>query len=231
MCPRQCFSSAALLGALAVGTAQATIVTYSSRAAFDAASGATTMQDFNAVPVGTSFLNKTFDLGDFSVSRPGELNGFGQFDGGSGAFNVNGTTYGEVNDRAAPGVNDEVVFTFASAIFAFGLDAFALNDVLVDGNKARTFADADGMSVPLSTQVGQDRRFFGFTSDVAFTTVHFVGTGQNDNWGFDDLTYSARSSVPEPGSLALAGLGLAAAAATRRRKAARAGAATANSHA
>jgi hypothetical protein len=53
---------------------------------------------------------------------------------------------------------------------------------------------------------------------VAFTSASLVfdnGAGENDGWGIDGVTLA---KVPEPGTLALLGLGLAGLSIARRRK-------------
>jgi hypothetical protein len=60
--------------------------------------------------------------------------------------------------------------------------------------------------------------YFSLFSDVAFTSASLVfdnGAGENDGWGIDGVTLA---KVPEPGTLALLGLGLAGLSIARRRK-------------
>ena len=170
----------------------ATITTYDNRAAFDAAVGPTTLEDFNSQALGTSFLDVALDLGDFSVER--------ETSGGAdeGRMQVgfpcqfDGTICGEVTTRSS----QDLVFTFLDPIFAFGLDVYALNDE----NVLRTLVEADGTNVPVTVEGDPTARFFGFSSDTAFTEVRFVGV-VGDGWAFDNLAYASPPSViPTPAS-------------------------------
>jgi len=195
---------------IAAGSAPAaTITTYSTRAAFDLAVAPTTLEDLNSQTPSVSFIGTALDLGPFEVLLTGSDVFFGEIEAGTGPNNIDGTTYGNVLTSDSWG---DVVFTFDSAITAFGLDVDAWNDYFI-----RTTVKADGTNVPVTAQVGVGSRFFGFSSDVSFTEVRFVG-GNGDGWGFDNIAFTD-TSVPEPSSLVLwAGLGVMGLIGARRRK-------------
>ena len=174
----------------------AIITTYTTRADFDLAVGPTTLEDLNALPLGTSFVGFPLDLGAFSLLRT-VLGEPGQIQIAGLPFNIDGSRYGFVVTQAAL----DMVFTFDSPISAFGLDVVAWNDGFI-----RTTVEADGTSVPVTSQVGQGSRFFGFSSDTAFTQVRFIG-GTGDSWGFDNITF-ASTEIPEPATLTLFAVGL-----------------------
>ncbi len=88
---------------------------------------------------------------------------------------------------------------------------------LFDGNTskaANVFLDAAGR--PFATGPGNGSLlFFGYASDVLFDRIVFTITqpagGETDTLGFDDIrvgNLKPSGTVPEPGSLALAGLAL-----------------------
>lgn len=177
------------------------ITTYATRAAFDAAVGSSTLEDFNSQTLGTSFKGTSFDVGDFTLLRTGSsFNGLFEFQGGS-FLDIDGTTLGRVETGSTIG---DLVFTFDAPITAFGIDTAAWNDRAI-----RTTVQADGMAVPVTSTPSTAVRFFGFSSDTAFSEVRFVG-GLGDTWSFDNLSYAqSQSVVPEPSAcLTFAVLGL-----------------------
>jgi hypothetical protein len=82
------------------------------------------------------------------------------------------------------------------------------------------FADGSvSESLALTSPLGNGNvAYFSLFSDLAFTSASLVfdnGVGENDGWGIDGVTLA---KVPEPGTLALLGLGLAGLSIARRRK-------------
>ena len=211
-------TSAVLLGALiAAPPVSATVISYTDRPAFEAAAGSTSSESFDSFAVDTSFQVGALDAGAFSISMTGAPEGgsYNQIDVPplvSPESDVNGTAHMRVFTDDSPQAN--LVITFDEAITAFGADFRSLNDVI-----ARTQIEAAGQTLltPLSESSGL-LTFFGFVSDVAFTSVTFTGLA-NDVYGIDDVTWST-ASVPEPGILGLLGAGLVGLALTRRRRAA-----------
>ena len=115
---------------------------------------------------------------------------------------VNGTANMRVFTDDSPSSN--LVFTFDTAITAFGADFRSFNDVI-----ARTdiLVGADTISPPIGA-TGNLFSFFGFTSDTAFNTITFSGLA-NDVYGIDNVTYGdtdVTAPVPAPATLALFGL-------------------------
>lgn len=128
--------------------------------------------------------------------------------------NVGPTQWLDSNDA------DEVVWSILAGNYnALG---FYLSDPNDQGAALRLeFADGTvsedlQLNSPLSNG---NISFITLFSDIAFTSASLVfnnGTGENDGWGIDGITLA---KVPEPGTLALLGLGLAGLTVARRRKA------------
>ena len=107
----------------------------------------------------------------------------------TGNYNAFGFFLSDPNDQGA-----SLILEFADGSVS---DPFQLNSDLDDGNLA----------------------YVTLFSDIAFTSGSLVfnnGIGKNDGWGIDNVTLA---KVPEPGTLALLGLGLVGLGAARRRKA------------
>ena len=174
-------------------------ITYSSRAVFDVAVGATTLEDFNSFGAEIPFHTIPLDVGDFTLSMTGAPStdairnkidlpppAFPEFD-------VDGTVIANVLTF----FGDSLFFTFDTPITAFGADFGALNDVIL-----RTNVVVSGDVLTPAVTAGNQVRFFGVTSDTPFTTVEFRAVA-NDGYGIDNVSY-----IPEPSTLTLAALAL-----------------------
>ena len=179
--------------------ANAALTPYTSRAAFDAAVGTTTSQDFDSFGSDAAF---PVDVGDFELSTNSTLTSpsFNLIDAPplGDFFDVNGTTLAAIGSI----VGESFFVTFDKAVTAFGADFAGFNnepprtDIIVNGE---TLA-------PPTVPGGFDVRFFGFVSDTPFSVVEFFTFGDGnvgDGYGMDNVAY-----VPEPSALALLLFGL-----------------------
>jgi hypothetical protein len=214
---QRAMAAATLASVILISTdAFATITLFSNQAAFEAATGATTVEDFTPsfhFPITSGILNSsTSDVvafGDPIVSGeilPGVTYstpiGTGNF------FNIDaggGFTGGFLDTITGPRV---LTVTFSGDQTGFGFDTNSLMGnftVVINGTYVENFS-----AVSSSTPT-----FFGFQSsskDITSVTI----AGDNPTFGFaiDNFTYSA-SAVPEPSTWAMmllgfAGLGFAA---------------------
>ena len=180
--------------------AQAAITTYTSRAAFESALNSVTVDNLDGVTA-------SFHYGD---SRPGYVISTPQM---YGCINQSGC-----GDNASSGFDSAYLwnylgqdtFTFNLPTNGFGFDY--ANPKFYDlGSKIII----DGYTSPTASG------FFGVISDVAVTSFTTDQTGAFII--FDNVTYGptapAISSVPEPTSIALMGLGLLGFASSRRKSA------------
>lgn len=194
--------------------ASAALISYTSQSAFLAAAGSVSTEDFNSQTDGATFHTTPLDVGPFTLSMtgsPSTSSGRNQIDAPPpqfAAFDVDGTTVANVLTTRG----DSLLLTFDSAITSFGVSLAAFND-----DRIRTEIVLGGSVFQPAASAGSVVRFFGVTSDTAFTTVRFRGL-DNDGFGMDNVLYGARATVPEPGSLALLGAGLLGWHLTRRRR-------------
>lgn len=181
--------------ALVTANANASVITYTDRAAFESAAGSYTVDNLNDVSDGTKPTG--LDRGAYSFT----MESFGCSSGPSqcGDNVVDGFFYPAYVWTYGGGS-----FNFTSAIHAFGLDY---------GNYSSSTASVTLNGYSSSVSNGG---FFGIIDSDAFTSATYAAQGSGSL--FDNVTYSAQqaSQIPEPGSLALVALGLAGLAARRR---------------
>lgn len=198
--------------------AHAAVISHDDEAAFLAASEAISVEDFNTQVDGTTFHSTSLDVGDFTISMtgaPSTKTGRNQIEAPSYWFSALG-----VDDTAVAhvltDVGDSLVLSFDSAISAFGVALAGFNNE----RRIRTRILVGGSSFEPAASVGSVVRFFGVTSDAAFTSIEFQGIS-NDGWGMDNVMYGSAarpaSPVPAPGLFSLLLLGLSALAWVRRR--------------
>jgi hypothetical protein len=177
-------------------------------------------EDFEAIPVGTTFpIVTTFGADTATLSGTSTISNTGvQATGIAGRFAISGSRYLNV------GTTDSGSFTltFSSPQAAFGFYATDIGDV--SGQLAIVLDGGTPMLVPHSTTDG-GALFFGVIDVVnPFTTVTFVNTTGSlaDAFGFDDFTIGRPQQVvtptPEPATISLVGFALFGAAAQRYRR-------------
>lgn len=203
-------------------------MTYNDRGAFASAAGSLTNIDFEAQATApNSFAYYGFGPGlsvsgvNFSAPLSSYLYVAASnavvtaYEWGSGASLL----FGSTNEGG------NLVISLAPNTFSFGFDLMAQADQAPDSTGGLIYdIDIDGIDYNATTSARPTRSFFGITSDTAMSTVTLTMTNTNtfralpiiDNVSFGNT----RNSVPEPGSLLLAGLALLALATARARRAA-----------
>lgn len=162
-------------------------------------------------------------------------NGFNYYGFGPGA----GITVGGVQFSVGPAGTDNLLFVLGDGYYGFPVSTIApqsesgtVNDLLITlpasvtalafdysgfvTSGGTTVALSDGVSVALPSYNAPTLQFFGVTSSSGITWVDITVGGLGLN--LDGITYGTANPVPEPGSLALTGVGVLAVAGTIRRK-------------
>jgi hypothetical protein len=188
-------ATAALLALAPAASAQAaTITIYNNQAAWAAAVGAITTEDF-----ADAVLVPGLSITGGSVSISG------------------GVMNDQINDDAAT----STTFGFAPPILGFG-GLFNLAGPGGQGSGIRVNVNFFGGGSQLVGDIPASTAgtFWGFTSDTAVSSVLFSETNPGvgvESYNLDNLQFSA-AAAPEPATLALLGLGAAVLSARRRTK-------------
>jgi hypothetical protein len=204
----------AAAGFLVAGAANAAVTTYTTQAAFTAATGSTTLVTFNDFASEASFQTSSVDAGPFSLLGFGDQLGRNYIDLPPVQFpsiNVDGTTI--VNAITGPSAG--LTITFDTPILAFGATFRDLQT-----SSIRTVIEVAGTTVTPAVRPPGGFQFLGIVSDTPFTTLRFVNVDPLvvDGFSMDNVLFATTAPVPAPGGSALA-LGVAGLlAATRRRR-------------
>ena len=176
----------------------------------DSSLSGSTLIDFNAETHGT-FDSRSFDSGAVTFAGPGMTvqsqycgaSGDGQYGGGG---NCIGTPLG----------------TSFSIVFADPVSAFGFSWGAADQAWTMNVYGAGGLleSLSIAAQVYPHRGFIGSNGSAGNITSVYMSASSFDYILLDDFQYKSgsTSSVPEPGTLALLGIGLAGMGLMRRRK-------------
>ena len=177
--------------------ANADIITFDDRTAFESFVGSFTVDTLEDIVQGSSLLNNDRPDYDFTMSQYGCY------------------TVSDCSDNSADGMDFRYIWTYETGNFIFdnAINAFGLDFGQYANDQAQVILGGNASSVV--TGGG----FFGFVdTDSSFTSVSYdTLTGGNYSL-FDNVTYGTATSVPEPGTLALFGIGLAGMGFMRRRK-------------
>jgi hypothetical protein len=193
--------------------ASAALVGYTDRTAWEAAVGGSFVEEDFSTTASGSYETTPIDVGDFTVSVSGSTFGSSWHNigplgsGGAASSSVNGSQQLNLSTGDVGGTTLE----FDNSIYAFGANWAGVSD-----SRTTSFL-IDGIELDIPALTGG---FFGFVSDTALTTNFLTLTaGAADGFGMDDLVYSYSSSVPEPSTVALLGLGVLGLRLSRRKKA------------
>lgn len=215
----QLFALASASMLFAASSAHASITAYTSLTSFNAAAGSTTVEDFSTASIGFGTGNYSGSFNGFSVTGTSNGNNVG-ISTGSLASGGNDTAipvafagqkfYGWGNFVGSPGALS--TFTPSIAASALGFDFFNTDgtdnyNVLVNGNV-------------LATIGYRSTGFLGFVANGA-DSISSVSIRANNIGGYVStagIDNVRVSSVPEPISLMLVGLGLVAVALSRSSK-------------
>jgi hypothetical protein len=232
---RKLMSAAAVAAMLAAPAAHAALTTYMTVDSFSGAliAGSLQTESFEGYAAGDSGVLPVF-------STAGTLTGADQVKDG-----INNGRHATTGDMYWEGGSEPFEVTFASAIQAFGFFGIDIGDFTSDcgsdtclapgGALKLEFFTKAGDAAPAQTEIvnGEDSdgsaNFYGFVDAtgasyemIRFTNLQSIWDGQ----GFDDLMIGRVEvideppvgNVPEPGMLAMVGLGLLSLSALRRRR-------------
>lgn len=204
-----------------------TITTFTNRATFNGAVGATTIENFTDTghfPITTGILNSFTNLvvANGSPITPGLIQpgvtystpiGTGNF------FNIDtggGFTGGFLDSL---GLSQSLTVTFTGPVRAFGFDTNALIPGL---NIGISFSSSPGFVSNFNFITGP--QFFGYQSDAQdIASVLISSTSGSFGFALDNFTFTEPgvSGVPEPSTVSMIGAAMAATALHLRRKAKR----------
>lgn len=198
-----------LLAAAVCIHAHASVIEYTDKTAFDNASTTTKTIDFTGLSGGSSYQYYANMLSTSGVTFTSQTSLLFVF-----KSSFYGPTYGPMQGGEYLNANSSGAITvnFNQAVTAFSFDATSL---FQNGTGSVTLSNGQSFSFNY-VDTGLD--FIGFTSDTPIT-------GYTVNSGYtvlDNVTLGAAAlpaSVPEPGSVALLGLGLMGFVAARRKRA------------
>jgi hypothetical protein len=190
------FAVCSLLIAIRPGPADASVTTFTDSAAYFAAAGPQSLQDFNS-PISNTATSIRYP--DLLVSCNGTAFCDSTFFGTRSSPSIDGLSV--FNTGPAP-----ITFTFDSPITSFGVSIAGLGTIL-PGSATLSATDSNGFSANLfvnyvGTTTSFDTPVFaGLISTDRFTSVTFVDSEIGDGIFFDNLSYG--HAVPEPSTLIL----------------------------
>jgi hypothetical protein len=196
------------LGFMASPTADATVIFYDSRSAFEAAVGASIADDYSAPAYATingadNQMDKVF--GETRYDTTGFRN----------ANTVSPNIFGFDGPAYCAGCNGSFILDFrhtsvgtARGVFGVGFDFVNNGDPFYTA--FITFGDRSSVNVPVPMEFQPTTGFFGVTSDLLIGTIALGlpdgGTTQSGFFAIDNLTIAAADppdSIPEPSTIAL----------------------------
>ena len=214
--------AAAVVMAVSAAPADAALIFYDDRTAFDAATGPLTgFEDFEDVNLlGVAVLGPWDSTADDPVVSPGDIVDGVTFssDGGLFALGPPGMAFPSVviGPTAIPaGLN----ITLAAGMTAVGFDLFHLNDLPVPELTIDLFGPDDVPAGTTQIDIGAEGGFFGVISTAVWIDQIHIAASNGLGLEFIDNIVFGRvdaAGIPAPGSLALFGLGLASLGLARR---------------
>jgi hypothetical protein len=192
-----------LLGPLVIATsANAAIVSFASRAAFDTAFPGSVRENWDGFAVGTTFADGTGANGITYNSSAGDALVTDSF--------VPSTAPNSLGDTAAGFFEggDSITFTFSHALTAFGIDINTFGTTAGDYTATTNLGGVAGSVFDPFPGFGTGA-FIGFSSDQAFTSIT-IASPAGIAYSLDTLRAvdATTAAVPEPATLALLALGL-----------------------